>query len=188
MNDSVTDAWYAIKAQTKREHIAAEAIRVRAALEVFCPRITYFKNTEQRGRIRFTEALFPGYIFVRCAISEQFRHLLAIGGVSGVVRYGDHFPTVPEAFIAELQDRLIGECREVDDPQLGEGSEVVVTDGPFADLRAIVSGLIPARERVAVLLDFLGRQIKVEVAADSVIAADPRARERVWGGGSEKKN
>jgi transcriptional antiterminator RfaH len=149
-------------------------------MPVFCPRITYFKKTRSRGRTRFTEALFPGYLFVRCVIGERFRHLLAIEGVSGVVRYGDAFPTVPEDFVGELKERLTGECREVNDPVLSTGSEVVVTEGPFADLRAVISGLVPARERVRVLLEFLGRQIKVEVAFDSVIAADPRPRERVW--------
>ena len=106
--------------------------------------------------------------------------MLAIEGVSGVVRYGDAFPTVPDGFVGELKERLTGECREVNDPVLSAGSEVVVTEGPFADLRAVISGLVPARERVRVLLEFLGRQIKVEVALDSVIAADPRPRERVW--------
>jgi transcriptional antiterminator RfaH len=44
------------------------------------------------------------------------------------------------------------------------GDEVQVTAGPMAGLLMVVQQVLPARERVRVLLDFLGRQVVAEVA------------------------
>jgi transcription antitermination factor NusG len=42
-------------------------------------------------------------------------------------------------------------------------------DGPFKGLRAIVTRVMPAKERVAVLLDLLGTQREVEVTLNRVV-------------------
>lgn len=169
-------AWYCLQMQPKREHIAARNIRSRVNLEVFCPRITYFKHT-RRGKVRFTEALFPGYLFARCDISVSMRHLLAIQGVRAVVRYGQHIPIIPDSFISTLRSNLGGENKEVEDSAIIHGSEVVILEGPFKNLTAIVSGQVPARERVKLLLEFLGREISVKLPVESLLAKkqDPKA-------------
>ncbi len=173
--DSMLPAWHVLKAQSKREHIAAAAIRSRTELEVFCPRITFFKQT-QRGRVRFTEALFPGYLFVHCPMGANYRKLLAMQGIRGVVRYGSEFPVVPESFIDELKKEIPTECREITSETLKEGSEVVVTEGPLMNIKAIISGLLPATRRVNLLLEFLGRQLSMDVPASTVIAAKPEPK------------
>ena len=163
-------SWYAVKTQTKREHIAAAAIRTRTGIQVFCPRISYAKKT-RRGRVHFREALFPGYLFAFCELRENYRHLLAIEGVVQIVHFGSRIAPVPSPFIEELKEEFLnGDLHEEPDPGLAVGSEVVVLDGPFVDLRAVVSGLIPARQRVELLLEFLGRQLHVEIQEASVMS------------------
>jgi transcription antitermination factor NusG len=49
------------------------------------------------------------------------------------------------------------------------GDEVTVLDGPFKGLRAVVTRIMPAKERVAVLLDLLGTQREVEVTLGRVV-------------------
>ena len=167
--------WYCLRAKTKREHIAAAAIRARVGVEVFSPRITYTKKT-RRGKARFTEALFPGYLFCRCAIEDHLRHLLAVEGVVGVVRYGQRIPTLPAAFVEDLRRRIPGEELERPDPVLEVGAEVTVVDGPFKDLAAVVTKVLGPRDRVRILLEFLGRQAEIEVPASSVFreGSDPK--------------
>ena len=97
-------AWYCLRTESKREHVAAANIRTQVEAEVYCPRVSYHKMT-RRGKVRFTEAMFPGYIFVRCEILEAMRHLLAMGGVVSVVRYGSDIPAVPAEFVEELKAR-----------------------------------------------------------------------------------
>ncbi len=162
-------AWYALKTQSKREHIAAAAIRSRSDHEVFCPRITYLKQT-RRGRMRFTEALFPGYLFIHCDIKTHYRHLMAMPGIGGVVRYGQDFPAIPECFIEELKKEIPAECRQVRQENFQEGSEVVIAEGPFMNIKAIVSGIIPVGQRINLLLEFLGRQVSMDLPTSTVLS------------------
>ena len=56
------------------------------------------------------------------------------------------------------------------------GEEIEVAAGAFRGLKAVVSRVMPARERVLVLLDFLGRQTSVEIAAGEVIREGDQRR------------
>jgi transcriptional antiterminator RfaH len=60
------------------------------------------------------------------------------------------------------------------EPSLRVGDEVEVAAGSFAGFRGIVTRIMPARDRVSVLLDFLGRQTTVEVPLDGVSHDGPR--------------
>lgn len=46
-----------------------------------------------------------------------------------------------------------------------------MVEGAFAGLRAVVTRMMPARQRVAVLLEFLGRMSETEVPIGSVLSA-----------------
>ncbi|MEM0966877.1 MAG: transcription termination/antitermination NusG family protein [Verrucomicrobiota bacterium] len=167
-NDNTADiAWYCLRCQTKKEHLAGAHIRSRVGIEVFAPRITFTKNT-RKGKARFTEALFPGYLFAACTIDLHLRHLLSIPGVIGIVRYGNHVPPVPGEFIDELRSRIPNETFDSPDPIIEVGAAVTITEGPFKDLQAVVSEVLPARDRIRILLEFLGRQTEVEVSPDTV--------------------
>ena len=53
--------------------------------------------------------------------------------------------------------------------RLSPGDEVVVAEGAFSGMRAFVLRVMPARRRVQVLLDVLGRPTPAEVDENSVI-------------------
>ena len=48
--------------------------------------------------------------------------------------------------------------------------------GAFRGLKAVVTRVMPARERVQVLLEFLGRQTSVEVPAGEVLREGDQRR------------
>lgn len=165
--------WYCLRAQVKKEHLAGEQIRRRVGIETYAPRIAFRKKT-RRGVVRFCEALFPGYLFVRGEIRIHLRHLLAIPGVRGIVRYGPRIPDVPVDMLEALQAETGPDVCEIPDRAVGPGSEVVVVDGPFAEFRALVREVMPGTKRVALLLEFLGRELQVELPRESVMASAPR--------------
>ena len=99
---STTLYWFCLKAQTKREHIAADHLRQIPGTAVFLPRVRFQRKTV-RGLAWFTEALFPGYVFARFNFQQQFRQVNHAGGVRGIVHFGDRWPTIPDEAIAELQ-------------------------------------------------------------------------------------
>ncbi len=98
-------------------------------------------------------------------------------GVKALLRYGPYIPIVPDSIISVLRTKLGGEPREVERPAISAGSEVVILEGPFKNLTAIVSGKVPARERVQLLLDFLGREVSVDMPTQSLLAKkqEPKA-------------
>jgi len=48
---------------------------------------------------------------------------------------------------------------------------VTITEPPFSGLEAVVTRVLPAKERVKVLLEFLGRPVETEVATHKVLPA-----------------
>lgn len=163
-----TPAWYCARTKVKHEHIAAVNLRKHLNLEVFNPRLRVERGT-RRGVVRVIEPLFPCYVFVRCVLRESQDAIQHTGGVNGLVRFGDEVPRVADAVIEELE-----ECFLEDDPmpvenRLVPGDEVILRGGAFSESQAFVLRVMPARKRVQVLLDILGRPTPVEVDRDLVV-------------------
>ena len=169
-------AWFCLRAQPKHEHIAARHLRQLAGLEVFLPRIRFQRKTRQ-GLVWVTEALFPNYLFARFHWKTALRLVHHTPGVGGVVHFGTRWPTVADDVIEELR-RLFGSDQlHVISGEPQAGDHVQIVGGVFHDLRAVVSQVMPARERVRVLLEFLGRQTAVELPLSNVIReGDERGR------------
>jgi len=161
-------AWYCARTKPKNEHIAAANVRVNLGLEVFLPRLRSKQRT-CRGVVRtVTEPVFPGYIFVRCEIGQCIDQLRHTSGISSIVNFGKRIPSVPETAIVELQ-----ECFGMEDlldfdkhPAVGDGVRLYA--GAFFGIQAVVLRSWPARRRVQVLLDILGRPTPLEVDSSEV--------------------
>jgi transcriptional antiterminator RfaH len=166
--DSMEPAWYCLRAQPKHEHIAAAHLRMLTGVTVFCPRIR-FKRVTRQGLAWVTEAMFPGYLFARFELGEMHRQVGYAHGVTGIVRFGDRYPTIDEGALVQLQDHTgRTEVKEVD-YRISEGDSVEIAEGAFAGLEAVVTHVLPAKQRVKVLMDFLGRKMEAEVEHTSVL-------------------
>ena len=160
--------WFCIRSQPKHEHIAAAHLATDPEFEVYLPRIR-FKRATRRGPVWFTEALFPNYLFARFDVATCLRRVCHARGVRGVVHFGDRWPVVPEAVIEDLRLALGGDQVHVIREELRPGEAVRVAGGAFHGLRAVITRVMPSRERVAVLLEFLGRQTTVELPKEALI-------------------
>jgi len=161
-------AWYCLRSKPKHEHIAAAHLRLLKEVAVFCPRIRFQRHT-RRGLVWVTEAMFPGYLFARFDLPEMHRQVCYTSGVSGIVRFADRYPTIDEDALALLQNQAgIAEIKELN-YRLTEGDRVTIVDGAFAGLEAVVTQVLPAKERVKVLMDFLGRKTEAEVERSIVL-------------------
>jgi len=161
-------AWYCARTKPKHEHIAAVNLRKYLQLEVFHPRLRMERST-RRGLVRSVESLFPCYIFVRCAIQERLNDIRYTNGISTIVHFADRIPKVSDTVIEELRG-----CFDAEEPMLVEeklrpGADVILGEGAFAGMHASVLRVMPARHRVQVLLDILGRPTAVEVDRAAVI-------------------
>jgi transcriptional antiterminator RfaH len=161
-------AWFCLRTQPKHEHIAAANLRLLPQIEVFNPRIRYRRST-RRGPVWFTESLFPSYVFARFDWRQWLRQVHHAAGVATVVHFGSRWPTLSDHSIAELKAAVGDQELRLIQAEPEPGEEVQISGGAFHGLQGIVTRLVPARARVAVLLEFLGRQTTVEVPLDAVV-------------------
>jgi transcriptional antiterminator RfaH len=169
------DWWFCLKAQPKREHIAAACLRHISDVEVFCPRVRFRKHTN-RGPVWFVEPMFPGYLFARFDYAIYHRRIGQGPGVSGFVRFGDRLGLLPDELIGELRGRM-GDDELVEIEQgLEPGQNVQITQGPLQGSEALVTRLIVARDRVEILIEWMGRSLRAEASvADLVPLTGPRS-------------
>jgi transcriptional antiterminator RfaH len=167
-NPSAALAWYCARTKPKNEHIAAANLRRNLGLRVFHPRLRV-RQTTIRGVIKqLTEPVFPGYIFVHCALDQHLDQLRHTSGISSLVHFGGRIPHVPLAIVADLQNCFgVEEILDLhDDPRPGD--PVTVAAGPFMGMSALVLRSWPAKRRVQVLLEVLGRPTPIEIDRDWV--------------------
>ena len=161
-------AWFCLRSQPKHEHIAAEHLRRMEGVDVFNPRIRFPRSTS-KGKVVVTEAMFPNYLFARFDWKTSLTRVHYAPGVSGVVHFGSKWPTVPDQAIEEIRAVIGTQGVHVVSDVVEPGDEVVVTGGIFHGLQAVVTQIMPGKERVMVLMDFLGRQTAVELGNNAVI-------------------
>lgn len=166
-------AWFCVRTKPKNEHIAAAHLRDLESVNVFCPRVR-FKRPRGQRTMWVTEALFPGYIFAKFNWFNQMKEVYYTNGVTSIVKFGDNWPIIDDHIIEDWQAAMGEEelaiCEEL--PELGE--DVLITEGAFSGSIAEVVKVSNSRKRVAVLMDFLGRQLQIELKADQFSRTDAR--------------
>jgi transcriptional antiterminator RfaH len=175
MSQGFRESWYCARTKPKCEHIAAANLGRNLGLEIFNPRLRMERST-RRGLVRTVEPLFPCYVFVKCP-DVTLNDVRYVTGISSLVHFGQQIPTVPDSVIDELKECFDrGEPLAVED-RLVPGAEVSVVQGAFRGVQAVVLRTLPAKQRVQVLLDILGRPTLVEVdrcdvAVENLVVAE----------------
>ena len=146
----------------------AEVNLLRQQFEIFSPKITITRTQKDR----FTEqsqALFPGYIFVR--FNGDAASLRLINNTYGVARLigqqGTGIKHVPTDFIEDLQQRCDHQGYVQRPNHLEAGDQVLIQRGPFADHVATIETLLP-NERVVLLMQLLNRETRITITPDSL--------------------
>ena len=159
-------AWFCVRSHPKHEHIAAAHLRANG-LEVYLPRIR-FRRATRRGIVWYTEALFPTYLFARFQLAAWLQRLNHLCGVHDVVHFGSQWPAVPDSVIASLRAAIQDDKAYSVRTNLQIGDTVIVAAGMFEGVQAVVTRVMPAHQRVSVLLEFLGKQTTLELASAMV--------------------
>src|SRR5437763_1670882 len=98
--------WYCVAVQTRQERVAAAHLALLDEVETFCPRIR-FKTASRRGLVTWvTEALFPGYLFVRFRFALSQRLIKYAHGVREIVQFGEQLTAIPDRVISELREHF----------------------------------------------------------------------------------
>jgi transcriptional antiterminator RfaH len=166
-------SWYCIRSQPKHEHIAAANLRQIPGVTVFNPRLRIIRQT-RRGQVCLIEPLFPNYLFaqfVPCVSLEKVRYA---PGVSMVVHFGTRMPVIPDEVIDDLR-RCVDEQNNATyfEASLNSGDEVEISSGAFQGAQGVVQQVLPAKQRVRVLLEIMGRETSIELSLNSIFCEKP---------------
>lgn len=165
---AVEPAWFCVRSHLKHEHIAAAHLRLIPGLEVFNPQVRLLRST-RRGRFWSTESLFPNYLFARFVLESMLERVRCTPSVKGVLQFGSRIPAIPVAVIQACRRELEEMKSKVLIEAPDEGQEVEVADGPMRGLKGPVMKVLPARQRVQVLLEVMGRSIATELSLSLVL-------------------
>lgn len=154
-------SWFCMRAQPKREHIAAACLRQISEVEVFCPRVRFRKPTK-RGPVWFIESMFPGYLFARFDYGPFHNQIRQRPAVNGFVQFGERLALLPDALISEIKTRTGADEIVQISRALEPGQEVELTQNPFQGIKALVTRVITARERVEILIEWMGRTLRAD--------------------------
>jgi transcriptional antiterminator RfaH len=163
--------WFVVQTKSNREGKAAHHLE-RQGFQIYLPR--YLKRRSHARKIETVAApLFPGYMFVAIEMATQrWRAIQSTIGVLRLVKNGDHPAAVPNEIVAGMraQEDEKGLIKFSRPPQFCRGEKIRVLAGAFTDAIGLFDGLAD-RERVAILLDLLGRQVRVNLDESFIIAA-----------------
>jgi len=157
-------SWYCIHARPKKENRIAGYLRETLGFDVYFPRLKR-QRTIRRIRRVVTEPLFPRYLFCRFNFLQNHRAVRYAPDVIKIVDFGGVPAAVDEHLIQGLKD-WAGEVVDIMtlQPTLSRGDQVEITDGPMRGLRAVILNESCGRERVAVVLSILERNIQVKIS------------------------
>ena len=168
---SANRAWYVVQTQPHCENKAIAHLE-RQGFGTYLPR--YLKRRRHARRVEIVPApLFPRYLFIEIDMGTQrWRSIYSTIGVSRLVCAGETPLPVNQQILATLRDREddAGFVRLERGPRFRVGEKVQILDGVFADCLGLYEGISDC-DRVSVLLDLLGRKVRVVVDADAITAA-----------------
>jgi transcriptional antiterminator RfaH len=163
--------WYVVQTQPHAELRAAQHL-ARQGFGSYLPR--YLKRRRHARRIdTVAKPLFPSYLFVAVDMATQrWRAISSTLGISRLVCNGDEPAAVADHVIAQLRSRENndGFIQLGAGPRFAPGDKIRITDGVFSACLGLYEGMTD-HERVAVLLDMLGRKVRVTIDRDAVDAA-----------------
>ena len=131
--------------------------------DYYLPKIT-MKKINANPKV---EVLFPGYIFVNTS-RENYSALKYTMGIKNIIKFGDNISCLSSDEIEAMQ--MAEETSRIDPvtSQIQIGQDVIIAKGSFTGSIVKVCSL-PIKERVSVLLSFLGSLRRVTISEKDLI-------------------
>ncbi len=144
--------------------MASANLASRLGLDIFCPQVRFRRKTV-RGSVWFQEAMFPGYIFVRFDMVEMKSRVSYSPGVLTIPTFNGRVVSIPDVVIEELREGFDEKSVVDGGIPLEVGEETTLLEGSMRGLKVKVIKVMPAEDRVTVLLEMLGTLVEVEFPA-----------------------
>ncbi len=156
--------WYALQTRSRHEKVVHQQLEQKA-IESFLPLYRSIRRWKDR-RKELALPLFPGYVFVRVALTDR-REAVKTHGVARMVSFGGLPASLPEKEIEAIRHFLSQKVRLDPHPYLQVGQRARIRSGPFQGLEGI---LLRKKNslRFVISLDLIFRSVAVEVDAEDL--------------------
>jgi len=162
--------WYVVHTQPNAESRAVLNLD-RQGFEAYLPR--YLKSRRHARKLeRVARPLFPRYLFVHLDPDrDRWRSINSTFGVSYLVAHDSMPIPVPDGIVDAIREREDGKgLVTLDVPAYRPGEKLEILAGPMA-MQVGLFQRMSDNERVVLLLDLLGRQVRVTLPSAAVTAA-----------------
>ena len=131
--------------------------------DYYLPKLT-IKKINATSKV---EVLFPGYIFVNTSL-ENYSTLKYTMGIKNIIKFGDNISCLASDEIEAMQ--MAEETSKIDPvaSQIQIGQDVIIAKGSLAGSIVKVCSF-PSKERVGILLSFLGSVRRVTISEKDLI-------------------
>jgi len=159
--------WYVAQTQVHGEDRARFNLE-RQGFTTYLPRYRR-ERSHARRRDTVRAPLFPGYIFVQIDLENApWRSINGTFGVSHLVCQGDRPAPVPDGVVDAIAAQENADGLIVLQPRaLRKGEALRIISGALADCLGLFERMAD-RDRVVLLLDLLGRTVRVQAPLEAV--------------------
>jgi transcriptional antiterminator RfaH len=159
--------WYLVYCKPRQEAVARKNLE-RQGYETYLP-LTRELRRRRGVRISAIGPMFPRYLFVHLdRKTDNWAPIRSTLGVVSLVRFGQAAARVPDDLIAALRAREDAQgIQRLPPAAYKPGGRVRLTQGSLAGYEGIFQA-VTGRDRVAVLLDILGRRARTVVDSGAI--------------------
>ncbi|MDH7944942.1 transcription/translation regulatory transformer protein RfaH [Pseudohongiella sp. SYSU M77423] len=144
-------SWYVLQCKPSQQQRAEANLR-NQGFEIYSPFLTA-ERIVRRQRVVRRDAIFPGYIFIQLDLSQgNWGALRNTRGVGKIISFNGYPSRVSGELIDALRQRF--GCKHKPITLFREGDKVLITEGCFKNIEAIVKA-VTADDRISVLLNIL---------------------------------
>jgi transcriptional antiterminator RfaH len=166
---TVASRWYVVHSKPHQEDTVESQLR-QMGMDVFCPRLKQLKLV-RRVRKHVIVPLFPGYLFSRFRLHDQYRAVIYARGVRRVVCFGANPAALDDRLVEGIRDRHVDGYVTVAPRRFAAGQSVRIQEGSLSGLEAVFERELSGTQRAVLLLKALSYQARVIVDLDHVTAA-----------------
>ncbi len=168
----VSTFWYAVRTRPQKEFAVRNRL-LKLGYAVYLPVLRQTKRSLHRKESPF----FPGYLFLHCDLAhQQLGPLEHVSEFLGFVHFEGQRPPIPDEVIADLRQRISSiEQRGGMWHKFQAGESVVVKLGRFENPGEILVTEQSPKERVWVLVHFLGSLVRAQVPWQDVVPTSAHA-------------
>ncbi len=161
-------SWYCIKTKPHNEILANHSLYQIKGVIPYLPQIRYKRKTKI-GLSIVIEPLFSGYIFCKFNLLNNYETVKHAKGVLRLLSYGSNFPVISGKLIEAIKSDLLDLESKLDAKnKIHLGKRVDLVDKKLHGNSGIIIGINNKRERICLLMDFMGRDVKINTTFENI--------------------